>query len=106
VNRVFNGDPRDRPLNVLWIVVAVAAMYSLSRLIGAYEFMPMPWEVSLVAKVVTWRWVVPIVLVGGMVWFLMRVVRKIRNANEQVIIEPPRQSQQQFYGHHGPEWGQ
>jgi hypothetical protein len=100
------GDWRDRPLNILWFALAVASMYSLSRIIGAYEFMPMPWDVSLVTKVVVWRWVVPIVLVSSGVWFLMYKIRKIKAENGEVIIEPPRQSQQQFYGHHGPEWGQ
>jgi len=99
------GNWRDRPLNILWLAVAGLAMYSLSRLIWSYDFMPMPVARSLATTQVMWRWLIPIVVVGGAVLILMAIVRRFRQKTEdnRVIVEPPHgQHGPQHYQQHGP----
>lgn len=102
MNWWLRGDWRDRPWNILWLAVTVPAAYSLSRLIWSYDFMPMPVERSLAVTQIAWRWLVPFIVVGGFVWILMKIIRRVqmRSEKNRVIVEPPNGPQQ--HQQHGP----
>jgi|SRR5688572_26424368 len=91
----WQWDWGDRPLNILWLIIALLTMYGISTLLGRNEALweNFPASVSFTTKVILWRWVVPIVIGGGMIWFLMRVVRK--HGSGQVFID------RNDHGNHG-----